>query len=117
MPRLFDTRYDRSHADGASGLTAGLGRTLSSKYAPDSACRVSNVAGITRNEMNVDVHTRLTGRGPNIHTDVVSVRRILGLDARPCSVEKLDDGHLFRTRHFKEIGYMPTGHDNDMAAT
>jgi hypothetical protein len=98
-------------------LSEKLGRTFSRKYAPDAAGRIRNVAGIPRNEMNVDVHTRLTRGGPNVHTDVVSVRRILGLDERTCSAEELDNGHLFRTRHFKEIGYMPPGHDDDMAAT
>ena len=98
-------------------MNAGLGRTFSSKYAPDATCRFRNVAGIPRNEMNVDVHARLTCGAPNVHSDVVTVRRILRLDERTCTVEELANGHLLRTRHFKEIGYMPPWHDDDMAAT
>ena len=98
-------------------MNAGLGRTFSSKYAPDAACRIRNVAGIPRNEMNVDVHARLTCGAPNVHSNVVSVRRILRLDERACTVEELNNGHLLRTRHFKEIGYMPPRHDDDMATT
>ena len=106
-----------SAGDGASVLTAGLGRMFSSKYAPDSTRGIGNVAGIPRNEMNVDVHARLTCGAPNVHSDVVSVRRILRLDEHTCSVEELNDGHVLRTRHLKEIGYMPPWHDDDMAAT
>ena len=42
---------------------------------------------------------------------------MLELDECTCSIQELDNGHLFRSRHFKEIGYMPPGHDDDMAAT
>ena len=98
-------------------MNAKLGRTFSSKYAPDATDRVRNVAGIPRNEMNVDVHARLTSSAPNVHADVVSVRRILRLDERTCTVQELNNGHLLRTRHVKEIGYVPTWHDDDMAAT
>ena len=98
-------------------LSAGLGRTFSSKYAPDATCRFRNVAGIPRNEMNVDVHARLTCGAPDVHSDVVTVRRLLRLDERTCTVEELDNGHLLRTRHFKEIGYMPPWHNDGVAAT
>ena len=55
-------------------MNAKLGRTFSSKYAPDATDRVRNVAGIPRNEMNVDVHASLTCGASNVHSDVVSVR-------------------------------------------
>ena len=98
-------------------MNAWLGRTLSSKYAPDATCRIRNVAGIPRNEMNVDVHAGLTCGAPNVHSDVVTVRRILRLDDRTCTVEELNDGHLLETCHFKEVGYMPPWHDDEMTTT
>ena len=98
-------------------LTTELSRTFFSKYAPDPTCRVGNVAGIARNEVNVDVHARLACGTPNVHSDVVSVRRILRLDERTRTIEELNNSRLLRTRHFEEIGDMPPRHDDDMAAT
>jgi hypothetical protein len=67
--------------------------------------------------MNVDVQTGLARSATNIHSNVVTVRRMLRLYEFTGTVEQFDHGHLLKVRHFEEVCNMPPRYDNNMAAT
>jgi len=97
-------------------LNAWLDRTISGEHATNATRWIGNVARIPRNEMNMDVHARLTRSATNIHSNVVTVRRILRLYKFTGTVEQFDHRNLLKVRHFEEVRNMPPWYDNDMAA-
>ena len=57
-------------------LNAASGRALSREHATNAARRIGDIAGIARNEMDMDVHARLARGAADVHADVVSIRRM-----------------------------------------
>ena len=98
-------------------LNAWLGRTIAREHATNAARWICNVAGIPRNEMNVDVHAGLACSATNIYSNVVTVRRMLRLYEFTRTVEECNHGHLLKVRHFEEVSNMPPRYDDDMAGT
>jgi hypothetical protein len=52
------------------------------------------------------MHSRLPRRLPDIYPDVVSVGRMLGMDALLGLAQKLDDSDLFLRRHIEEVSHV-----------
>ena len=98
-------------------FSAWLGRTITPQHAANAARGIGNVAGIPWNEMNMNVHTGLTRSLTNIHSNVVTVRRMPRLDEFTGTAEQFDHGQLFKLRHFEEVRDMSPRYDNDMAST
>ena len=98
-------------------MNAWLGRTIAREHATNATPRIRNVAGIPRNEMNVDVHAGLTRSATNIYPNVVTVRRMLRLYEFTSTIEQFNHGHLLKVRHFEEVSNVPPRYDNDMPAT
>ena len=67
--------------------------------------------------MNMNVHAGLTRGNTNIHSDVVTVRRILRLYEFMGAVEQFDHRNLLEVCHFEEVRNMTPRHDDNMAAT
>lgn len=90
---------------------------MARKHTTNPTSRIGYVAGIPRNEMNVDVHTGLACRATNIYSNVVAVRRMLRLYELTSTVEEFNYGHLLEVRHFEEVRDVPPWYNDDMPAT
>ena len=63
-----------------------LGRMISCQYAADPARGIANVARVPRDEMNVHMHARLARGATNVHSNVVTVWRMLRMYKRSRTV-------------------------------
>jgi hypothetical protein len=62
------------------------------------------------------VHSRLPGRRADIHPDVVSVGRVLGMHKPPRIAKKFNNRDVFLGGHFKEVGHMALRNHKNVAA-
>ena len=65
----------------------------------------------------MNVHARLPCSSSNIYTDVIAIRRVLGLYHLPRRAKKLQDRGFFLRRHFEEVGDIAPRNDNNVALT
>jgi hypothetical protein len=79
---------------GASVLTDGSSRTIARQNATNAARRVGNVTGVTRNEMNMNMHARLAGSAADVCPNVVTVWGMLRLNELARAAEQFDNGHF-----------------------
>jgi molybdopterin converting factor small subunit len=71
---------------------------------------------MTRNEVEMDVHSRLPRRGADVGADVVAVGRMLFSDDSPRFLQQRHDGIALRRGHLEKIGHVPARNDDHMAA-
>ena len=86
-----------------------------SQYAADTAARVSHVAGIARDKVDVNVHARLTTRCSDVDTDIVAIGAMLFSDDGLRSIEKRKNGRFFLRRHVEKICDVTARNDQDVA--
>lgn len=67
--------------------------TPSGNYVAHAASRIGGIACIARDDMDVDVHNRLSGDFPDIHPDVVAVRVIVAVENLPALIQEIEDRH------------------------
>jgi hypothetical protein len=85
------------------------------QYAADTPARVGHVAGIARDEVNVNVHARLAARGSDIDADIVAVGSVLISNDGLGSIEKRENGSLFLRRHVEKICDVTAWNNQDVA--
>src|SRR5262245_12330270 len=85
------------------------------QYAADAAAGVSYVAGIARDEVNVNVHARLAARGSDVDADIVAIGPVLFSDDGLGTIEERKNGRLFLRRHVEKICDVTARDDQDMA--
>jgi hypothetical protein len=88
---------------------------LTGQYAADATARVGYVAGIARDEVNVNVHAPLAARGPDIDADIVAIGPMLFSDAGLGAIEKGENGRFFLRRHVEEICDMAAWNNQNVA--
>jgi hypothetical protein len=85
------------------------------QHATDAAARVSHVAGIARDKVDVNVHARLATRGSDVDTYIVAIGPMLFGDDGLGSIEKRKNGRLFLRRHVEKICDVTARNDQDVA--
>src|SRR5262245_32851447 len=73
------------------------------QYAADAAAGVGYVAGIARDEVNVNVHARLAARDPDVDANIVAIGPVLFSDDTLGTIKKRKNGRLFLHRHVEKI--------------
>jgi len=84
------------------------------QHAADAAARVSHVAGIARDKVDVNMHARLAARGSNVDTDIVAIGLMLFGDDGLGSIEKCKNSRLFPRRHVEKIRDVTARNDQDV---
>src|SRR5262245_510130 len=85
------------------------------QYAADTAARVGHVAGISRDEVYVNVHARLTAGGSDVDADIVAIGPVLFSDDALGAIKKRENGYFFLRRHVEEICDVAARNNQDMA--
>jgi len=86
------------------------------KHTANAAARIRNVTGVTRDQVHVDVHARLTSSRTDVYADVVSIGRESALNMLLSFDEQLEDGHLFVFRHVEEARHVAPRDDENVAS-
>src|SRR5688572_30592165 len=90
---------------------------LALEHAANAAAGVLDVAAIARDQVEVDVHARLSRGRADVGADVVAVRGILLLNLRPDLIEQREQGGLLRVAHLEEVRDVPLWNDDHVPAT
>jgi len=85
------------------------------QYAADASAWVGYVAGIARDEVNVNVDARLAARGSDIDADIVAIGPMPFSDGGLSAIEKGENGRFFLRRHVEEICDMAARNNQNVA--
>src|SRR5262245_14480179 len=102
-------------ATGSSPATSMCCCRAAGQYTADAAAGVSYVAGIARDEVNVNVHARLAARGSDVDADIVAIGPVLFSDDSLSTFKECKNGCLFLRRHVEKICDVTARDDQDMA--
>ena len=83
----------------------------------DAAARIGYIAAVAWDQVDVEVGDGLTGSGPDVDADVVSIGLVLGFDMGFSDFQGTGERLLFFTRSVEPSGDMPHGDDQQMAGT
>ena len=83
----------------------------------DAAARIGDIAAVAWDEVDVEVGDGLTGSGPDVDADVVSIGLVLGFDMGFGDFQGTRECLLLFTRGIEPSGDMPSGDDQQMAGT
>jgi hypothetical protein len=86
------------------------------QHAANAAARVRDVARVARDQVHVDMHPRLAAGLADVDADVVTVRRMLGLDLPLHRVQQREHARLLAGRHVEEVGDVASWNDDHVAA-
>jgi hypothetical protein len=102
---------------GASGLSERLGSMRPARqYASNPTAWISHITNIAWDQMDVDMHARLTSGPSDVDANVVSVGPMLVLDYMMCPIQETKYSGLLLGCHVKETCDMALWDDKYVSA-
>ncbi len=78
------------------------------------AARSCILATVPRDHVAVRVQNGLTGNIPDVHTDIVSIRMMPGINQFPAHIDKTEHCHPLVHGHGEQVARMPERYDEQV---
>jgi hypothetical protein len=72
------------------------------QYTANATTWISHITNVARDQVNVDMHARLTSSLPDVNANVVPIGPVIALYKMLCLVQETKNGALLLNCHVKE---------------